>query len=672
MPKRRVDPRPPLRSRRGRRGLIGRLGIVVTGLLAGAIGNSAIAASPAAAPSPGNPAPSAGVSLPAKPWLDSSLPIDARVAALLQQMTLTEKIGQMTQIESDSVKPAGVARYLLGSVLASGSGNPAGPNDAQDWYAMVDGYQQAALGTRLGIPIMYGVDMVHGASHMTGTTIFPHNIGLGATRDPALVQRVCQATAEESSAAGVRWTFGPVVAVPQDVRWGRTYEGYGERPGLVRRLGVACIKGLQGSDLADQASIVATAKHFIGDGGTAFGSSTQNIMGTQYLLDQGVTDMDDAAINKLYLPPYADAVKHGVRVVMTSFSSIRDQGKVTGDRHWITDVLKGKLGFTGMVVSDWGAVDQIDPSDYEASVTTAIDAGVDMVMVPYDAVRFQRALHAAVASGAVPEGRIDDAVRRILRVKFEMGLFEHPMPPSGLWTDVGSDAHRALARTAVGRSAVLLQTRRGALPIERDASVLLAGLGADDIGIASGGWTLTWQGQPGPVTTGTTLRAALASELGANVTFDKSGAFPTGTHADVGVVVVAEQPYAEGVGDSADLQLSDAALAVIGRVRPLVDTLVVVILSGRPVLLDGITDQADAVVAAWLPGTEGEGIADVLLGTQPFTGRTPYTWPVTAADAPRVGKAACEGAVYPYGYGLDATGKRLGPKACRRRAPTDR
>ncbi len=407
-------------------------------VLAGTVGSSTMAVSPAASPatspSQGSPSHSTDTGLPARPWLDSGLPIHARIAVLLQQMTLEEKIGQMTQIESDSVKSAGVARYLLGSVLASGSGNPPGPNDAQDWYAMVDGYQQAALGTRLGIPIMYGVDMVHGASHMTGTTIFPHNIGLGATRDPALVQRVCRATAEESSAAGVRWTFGPSSRCPRMSAGAGPMRATGSAPVLVRRLGVACIKGLQGSDLTDQASIVATAKHFLGDGGTAFGSSTQNILDTPYLLDQGVTDLDDAAINKLFLPPYADAVKHGVRVVMTSFSSTRDGGKVTGDRHWITDVLKGKLGFTGMVVSDWGAVDQIDPSDYEASVTAAIDAGVDMVMVPYDAVRFQAALQAAVARGDVPGSRIDDAVRRILRVKFEMGLFEHPCrrPACGL------------------------------------------------------------------------------------------------------------------------------------------------------------------------------------------------------------------------------------------------
>jgi len=654
MPERHTD------LRGGPRNLAGRLTVVAAGVLVAALGSSAIAASPI----PGGPVTSDGSDLAARPWLDTSLTIDQRIAALLPQMTLDEKIGQITQIESDSIDPAGTASYLLGSILASGSGNPQGLNNAQDWYAMVNGYQQAALGTRLGIPIMYGVDMVHGASHLTGTTIFPHNIGLGATGDADLVTQVCQATAEESAAAGVRWAFGPVVAVPQDVRWGRTYEGYSEDTELVSRLGAACISGLQGDDLRAQTSMVATAKHFLGDGGTAFGTSTQNIMDTQYLLDQGLTDLDDATITKLFLPPYQAAIDAGVRVVMVSYSSTRDGGKMSGSRHWITDVLKGQLGFTGMVLSDWGALDQIHPDDYQASVTAGINAGMDMVMVPYDAERFQTALRAAVASGDVAESRIDDAVSRILRVKFEMGLFEHPMPPSALWDTVGSAAHRALARTAVSRSAVLLQTTPGTLPIARDATVLLAGAGANDIGISAGGWTLTWQGQAGSVTPGTTLLSALHSQLGANVRFDASGGFDAGTHADVGVVVVAERPYAEGVGDSADLALPASDLAVIGKVRPLVDRLIVVILSGRPVILDGITDQADAVVAAWLPGTEDEGIADVLLGTEPFTGTTPYTWPRTAPDAPRVGKGACEGAVYPFGYGLDDTGKLLGPPPC--------
>ncbi len=601
----------------------------------------------------------------ARPWLDTTKTVDQRVALILAQMTLDEKIGQMTQIENGSVDPAGTASALLGSVLSGGDGNPRNvANTAQNWYAMVASYQNAATDTRLGIPILYGADMVHGDSHMTGTTIFPHNIGLGATHDAALVTQVCQVTAAEMNDSGVRWTFGPVVAVPQDVRWGRTYEGYGEKADLVSQLGTACLTGLQGKALTDANTVVGDPKHFIGDGGTAYGSSTASGPTGPYLLDQGVDQMDNASVSTLFLPPYENAVKSGARIIMTTFSSTQDGGKVTGDKHWITDVLKTQLGFTGFVVSDWGAVDQINPSDYSASVKAAVNAGEDMIMVPQDYRKFQSTLKALVLSGEVAQSRIDDAISRILRVKFEMGLFENPMPPANNWGNVGSAADRAVASKAVSESAVLLKTAPNILPIARSASVLLAGVGADDIGIAAGGWTISWQGGAGNVTTGTTLRAALQSQLGGALTYDAGGDFAAGTHASVGVAVVAERPYAEGVGDSSTLTLPADDLAVIAKLRPLVDKLVVVVLSGRPVMLDGISNQADAVVAAWLPGTEGEGLANVLLGSVPFTGTTPYTWPKTAADAPRIGKTACQGAVYPYGYGLDATGKLLGPPAC--------
>jgi beta-glucosidase len=653
------------RLRRETRGLAARLGLVAVAIVFAACGSSVSTASPAATTTSGANGTAAATSggNAAKPWLDTSKTVDQRVALLLAQMTVDEKIGQMTQIENNSISPSAAAEALLGSVQSGGDGNPKGENTAENWYYMVSDYQDAALGTRLGIPLMYGVDMVHGVSHMTGTTIFPHNIGMGATHDAALVAQACQVTATESNAAGVRWTYSPVVAVPQDVRWGRTYEGFGENTELVTQLGTACIKALQGGKLTDPGTMAATAKHFIGDGGTAYGSSTTNIMNVQYALDQGVTEMDNATIEKMFLPPYQDAIKNGVRIVMTSFSSTQEGGRITGDKHWITDVLKGRLGFTGMVISDWGAVDQIS-NNYKEAVKAAVNAGEDMIMAPYDAKKFQTTLKSLVTAGDVSQARIDDAVTRILRVKFEMGLFETPMPPSGKWDTVGSAANRAIASKAVSESAVLLKTGSGVLPVKADASVLLAGVGADDIGISVGGWTLSWQGNAGEVTTGTTLKAALTSRLGAKLAFDAAGSFASGTHASVGIVVVAERPYAEGIGDSADLELPAGDMAVIAKVRPLVDKLIVVVISGRPMMLSGIVDKADAVIAAWLPGTEQQGIADVLLGSLPFTGTTPYTWPKTAADAPRTGKTACQGAVYPYGYGLDATGKLLGPAAC--------
>jgi beta-glucosidase len=656
----------PHRGHRSRyRQWLSRIGAVTVALVVAACGGTPATATPAS-----TSGASIGVSSPAasgspssgRPWMDATKPVDDRVAALLGQMTLDEKIGQMTQIEKNAIDAGTAAAFNLGSILSGGGGFP-DPNTPQAWYDMVNAYQQAAIGTRLGIPILYGVDAVHGHNNVEGATIFPQNVGLGATNDPALVEQVCAATALEMNATGIRWDFGPVVAVPQDIRWGRTFEGYGENPDLVSRLGGACIKGLQGASLSADNTSAATAKHFIGDGGTAFGSSTASGPTGPYLLDQGVDHMDEATLLKLFLPPYKTAVDGGVRIVMTSYSSTT-AGKVHGDRHLITDILKGQLAFTGFVVSDWGGVDQVVPGDYSASLTQAINAGIDMVMVPTDYVRFITTMKSAVQAGTIKQDRIDDAVSRIVRVKFEMGLFEKPMPAPGKASDVGLDADRAIARTAVAESAVLLKASPNVLPIAATGKkVLLAGLGADDIGIQSGGWTITWQGSTGDITSGTTLQGALKARLGDNLTYDRNGAFPAGTKADVGIVVVAERPYAEGVGDSSTLALPNEDLALVAKMRPRVKELVVVVISGRPVVLDDFA-SADAVVAAWLPGTEGTGLADVLLGDKPFVGTTPYTWPKTAADAPRVGKSACDGAVYQFGYGLDATGKLLGPPTC--------
>jgi beta-glucosidase len=373
--------------------------------------------------------------------------------------------------------------------------------------------------------------------------------------------------------------------------------------------------------------------------------------------------MDEPTLLKLFLPPYQAAITGGVRIVMVSYSSTA-AGKVHGDHHLITDILKGQLAFTGFVVSDWGGVDQIVPGDYRASLAQAIDAGIDLVMVPTDYVRFITSLKSLVEAGTIKQARIDDAVTRILRVKFEMGLFEAPMPAAGRGSELGSEPDRAIARTAVAESAVLLKTGSNVLPIPASGTtVLLAGQGADDIGIQSGGWTISWQGSAGQVTPGTTLAAALTARLGGGLTYQRNAAFPAGTKADVGVLVVAERPYAEGVGDSSTLALPDEDVALLTKMRPLVGKLVVVVVSGRPMVLGDLA-SADAIVEAWLPGTEGAGLADVLLGDKPFVGTTPYTWPASAADAPRVGKSACDGAVYPVGYGLDASGKLLGPPPC--------
>jgi beta-glucosidase len=367
-------------------------------------------------------------------------------------------------------------------------------------------------------------------------------------------------------------------------------------------------------------------------------------------------------MHDVFLPPYRSAIDAGARIVMASFSST-PAGKVHGDKHLLTDVLKGQLDFTGFVVSDWGGVDEVVPGSYDASVAQAISAGIDMVMVPSDTTGFRDAMRRDLAAGTITHDRLDDAVRRILRVKLEMGLFERPMPLSDP-SVVGSAADRELAARAVAESVVLLRTRAGVLPLTAGKGpVLLAGAAADDMGTQLGGWSITWQGGTGPVTPGTTLRGALADRLGGRLRYAPDGEFKAGTRARVGIVVVAEPPYAEGRGDSATLLLPPTELAVVARVRPLVDRLIVVVYSGRPMVLRGLA-KADALVAAWLPGTEAEGLAAVLLGDSPFRGTTPYTWPITPGDAPRTGKKACDGAVYPVGYGLAADGTRLGPAAC--------
>lgn len=632
----------------------------------GGAGFGAASASPTTSAPPSSPSPIAPAPDAEPAYRDPSLPVEARVDDLLRRMSLAEEVGQMTQAEKDSVTPELVRQARLGGVLSGGGGSPV-PNTPEAWYAMVETYQDAALSTPLGIPMLYGVDAVHGHGNLLGATIFPHQVGLGAAADPDLAERIGRATAEELAATGIRWDFGPVIAVPQDVRWGRTYEGYGQDPALVGRIGSAYLRGLQGSDLTDPASALGTAKHYLGDGGTAWGTSTTDT----YRIDQGVTTVDEATLRQIHLAPYRDMIAAGVRVVMASFSSWRD-GKVHGDRYLLTDVLKTELGFSGFVVSDWGGVDQVDPTDYDAAVVRSIEAGIDMVMVPYDVGRFQRALTQAVVSGALPMSRIDDAVRRILRVKFEAGLFETPMPPADQVDVVGSAEHRALAREAVAASMTLLATTPGALPLERSGTLLVAGYGADDIGLQSGGWTITWQGRQGAITPGTTILDAITAAAGtASVRYSATGRFgdPAGAAAspvlaDTAIVVVAEPPYAEGLGDSARLALPIGSDAIVARVRPLARRLVLIVLSGRPVILGPMAQEADAIIAAWLPGTEGSGVADVLFGERPFTGRTPYAWPATPSDAPRTGKAPCDGVIWPAGFGLAADGTRLGVAPC--------
>jgi beta-glucosidase len=578
-------------------------------------------------------------------YLDPMLSIEERVEDLLSRMTLEEKIGQMTLIEKNSLSKNDVAEYFLGGVLSGGGGFPRGHNNPEGWFEMVASFQAEALSTRLGIPIIYGVDAVHGHNNVKGAVIFPHNIGLGATRNPDLIYQIGQVTALETSITGIKWNYAPVLAVVQDIRWGRTYESYGEDPELVGSLGAAYIQGLQGSDLSAPSSVAATAKHFVGDGGTVWGTSELD----NYHIDQGDTQVDEETLRAIHLAPYFPALDAGTRIVMISFSNWNGK-KMHAHEYLINEVLKGEMGFDGFVVSDWGGIDQVDP-DFYTAVVTAINAGIDMNMVPYNAYLYTYALTSAVENGDIPIERIDDAVRRILTVKFELGLFENPLPDSPQFDLVGSDKHRALAQEAVSQSLVLLQNNNNTLPISKNAKVFVAGVDANDLGVQLGGWTIEWQGGKGNITEGTTILEGIEAIGGDNVIFNRHGKFYNfNPPAEIGIVVIGENPYAEGVGDATDLNLAEADVALISRVAEQVDKLVVVLVSGRPLIISDHLDLADAWVAAWLPGSEGQGVAANLYGEHPFTGTLPVTWPANMDQLPL---GATEGEpMFPFGFGL--------------------
>ena len=548
---------------------------------------------------------------------------DAKVSALLSQMTLDEKIGQMVQVDSGALTDKGdVAKYFIGSVLSGGSSDPAAGNSPQAWLDEVNGFKAEALSTRLKIPLIYGIDAIHGHNNIDGAVIFPHHVGMGATHDPALVTRAEQVTAAEVAGTGIRWAFAPCIAVPQDERWGRTYEGYSDDPALVAELGAAAVKGFQGDVLSnDPLTVLACAKHFIGDGGTQGGK------------DQGDAECDEATLRKLYLPPYAAAIKAGVGSIMVSYSSWNGQ-KMHGNKYLLTEVLKGELGFQGFLVSDWAAIDQISP-DYKADVEKSINAGLDMVMIPYgpgqkdNYVEFIQDLKELVAGGQVSPARIDDAVSRILRVKYQLGLFDGDTTDPKLTAAIGSPEHRLVARECVRESLVLLKNENHALPLAKGIKhLVVVGEAADDLGVQCGGWTIDWQGRKGEVTHGgTTLLTAIkgAVSSGTTVTYSADGSDLGG--ADAIIVVVGEDPYAEMKGDRQDLNLPVTDEALVGKARAKGVPVITILYSGRPLVLGPALRESNAFVAAWLPGTEGQGMTDVLFGDYPFTGTLPRNWP---------------------------------------------
>ncbi len=558
--------------------------------------------------------------------------VAGRVEALLAQMTLDEKIGQMTQADRSYLeRESDIRDYALGSILSGGGSAPSNSSPS-GWADMYDRYQRYALQTRLKIPILYGIDAVHGHNNVVGAVIFPHNIGLGCTRDPDLVERIARITADEVAGTGIDWTFSPCIAVARDERWGRTYESFGETPELAVQMAPAATRGYQ-------TRILACAKHYLADGGTQGG------------VDQGNAVMDESQLRAIHLPGYQAAIQAGVGSIMVSFSSWNGQ-KMHGHSYLLTTVLKGELGFKGFLISDWGAVDQL-PGPYDQQVESAINAGLDMIMVPQKYKTFMATLKQLVQQGRVSQSRIDDAVRRILTKKVELGLFEKPLTDRSLTGTVGSPSHRALAREAVRRSLVLLKNRSGLLPIPHDVRrVHVAGQGALDIGMQCGGWTISWQGSTGPITAGTTILEAITASVAAPgiVTYEPDGSGAEG--ATLGVVVIGESPYAEGRGDQTDLSISAEDMAIVRRVRAAGAPTVVILLSGRPMILEDILDDCDALIAAWLPGTEALGIADVLFGDYQPTGKLSHSWPRGMSQIPINDGDGSYDPLFPYGFGL--------------------
>ena len=588
---------------------------------------------------------------------------DSKVKALLARMTLEEKIGQMVQAEQSALKElSDVENYFLGSLLSGGTSDPKTGNGLKDWTDLYDGLQSRTQKTRLRIPLLYGIDAVHGHNNVLNAVVFPHNIGLGCTRSPSLVERAARITAIEVRATGINWTFAPCVTVPLDERWGRTYEGFGESPELARTLGEAAVRGYQGSDLKDPLSVLACAKHWIGDGGTKFGTGTK-LKDDVHILDRGEVTLSEAELRRLHMQGYVSAIKAGVGTIMPSYNSWNGV-KCSGSKRLLTEILKDELGFEGFLISDYNAINEL-PGDYKKQIETSANAGMDMFMVPNTYRELYGFLLELVKENRVPLSRVDDAVTRILRVKFAMGLMDSASPPLAdrrLHQRFGSAAHRQVARECVRASLVLLKNERQTLPAsKRLRRIHVAGKSADDIGNQCGGWTISWQGKSGDNTTGgTTILKAIQQSVSpqTKVTFSKDGSGASG--AELGIVVIGETPYAEMVGDRKDLTLAEEDVAAVEAVKQAGIPVVVVLLSGRPLIIDKVLDKADAIVAAWLPGTEGAGVTDVLFGDIKFSGKLSVSWPRSMDQIPiNVGDANYD-PLFKYGYGLQYSQSKAG------------
>ncbi|KAK9279168.1 hypothetical protein L1049_012845 [Liquidambar formosana] len=593
-------------------------------------------------------------------YKDPKNPVSVRIKDLMRRMTLEEKIGQMTQIERKDSSADVMKKYFIGSVLSGGGSVPAPKASAESWVNMVNELQKGALSTRLGIPMIYGIDAIHGNNNVYKATIFPHNIGLGVTRDPELVKQIGAATALEVRATGIPYAFAPCIAVCRDPRWGRCYESYSEDHRIVQAM-TEIIPGLQGDIppnshkgvpyVAGKNKVAACAKHYVGDGGTTKG------------INENDTVIDMNGLLSIHMPAYYNSISKGVATVMVSYSSWNGK-KMHTNTDLITGFLKNKLKFRGFVISDWQGIDRVTSppgANYSNSVQAGVNAGLDMVMLPFNFTEFIDDLTFHVKNNIVPMSRINDAVKRILRVKFIMGLFENPLADTSLVNQLGSKEHRELARKAVRKSLVLLKNGKSSdkplLPLPKKApKILVAGTHADNLGNQCGGWTIEWQGLGGnDLTIGTTILTAVKNTVDSStqVVYSENpdADFVKSNKFSYAIVVVGEPPYSETDGDSLKLTIPEPGLSTITNVCGAIKC-VVVIVSGRPVVIEPYVATIDALVAAWLPGTEGQGVADVLFGDYGFTGKLARTWFKTVDQLPmNVGDPHYD-PLYPFGFGL--------------------
>ncbi len=579
-----------------------------------------------------------GYELPVVSWPSETCVTQANT--LVGQLSLEQKAAQMVMGQFAQVSSGDVSGEVVGTVFASGSAIT-GSGSAADWAGLIDGFITASQSTPNGLPIFFGIDAVHGNSKATGTVIFPHNIGLGATQNPELVERIGQITALEMMATGASWTFGPVFSVAHDKRWGRTYESYSEDPADVALMGGAAVVGLQGrGGLGTGApGVVACAKHFAGDGQATYGTSRKAPAGTDPggLVDRADVQIDEATMRTYGINPYIPAIQAGLGSVMVADTSWNGVN-MTGHAQLLTTILKGELGFAGFVTTDWDAV---MPNQNGPGVAAAINAGVDMLMSATEWLD-QRAEILAGAGSTISQERIDDAVKRILTVKCEAGLFGFTRDTS-LLAQVGSEAHRAVARQAVRESLVLLKHEGGVLPLAKNSNVWVAGSGADALGRQTGGWTISWQ-NGGDMTQGTTILAGISAV--ANVV-------PNVADADAAIVILSEPPYAEWYGDVASINTLPAEdFALLSQAKAAGKPVVAIVVSGRPVLITDQLPNADAWIAAWLPGTEGGGIAEVLFGDYNFTGKLSHSWPQSEDQVTMTKDDADYAPLFPYRHGL--------------------